>query len=346
MHNLEKEIREQPEVLGKIKALNHDTLAALTAEIKRRNPDFVYFAARGTSDHACIYAQYLYGIYLGVPSGLATPSVFSKYGARMRLDNSLTIGVSQSGAAEDVLSVIKDANSDGAITVAITNTPDSPLAKTAKYHLYCGAGLEKSIAATKTFTAQMYLLALLCAYWSGNEELMDKLDRLPGQVSELLETIPSQIDAIIPRYRFLNDGILLGRGLTYPIALEGALKVLETNRIRMKGYSISDFWHGPLAQVSERNLNIVIAAEGPLLDDAEKMINRLEELDSETIVLTDSDRLSRRGDFTLTVPKTGSDSTSPFLFAIVMQLFAYKLTVVKGIDPDNSNVLKKVTVTK
>ena len=346
MMNLEKEIRQQPEVLAKIKENNIDTIRALVAEIKARGLNHVYFAARGTSDHASIYAQYLLGIYAGIPCSLATPSVVSKYGAKINLKNSVVIGVSQSGKAEDVLSVMRQAKEDGTIVVAVTNEAESSMAKEAMYHLYCGAGKETSIAATKTFTSQMYLLALLCAEWSGSSELSALLDKVPGGAAKLLDTMPSQIDRIVARYRYLTDAVVLARGINYPIALEGALKILETTRVRMKGYAISDFYHGPLAQVSENSLSFVIAAEGPMLEDAIAMVEKLNSIGAEVIVLTDSDKAAGLSPFTLKIPALGSDVVSPYLFAMTMQLFAMKLTQIKGLDPDVSPVLNKVTITK
>lgn len=345
MMNLEKEIREQPGVLAGIREANRETLSALTAELKKRDPNSIFFAARGTSDHAAIYAQYLYGIYLGIPCGLATPSVISKYNGKLSYKNTVVFGISQSGKAEDVLAVINKAKADGSLTVAVTNTLESPLAKAADFHLYCNAGLEKSIAATKTFTAQMYVLALLCAEWSGNEELASQLEAVPGNVGQLLSYMPAELDKIISRYRYLSDAILVGRGFGYPIALEGALKVLETNRVRMKGYAISDFQHGPMAQVAPGTLVFVIAPEGPVFDDAKSILGRLVGLGAEVIVITDSDELESDDYFTLKIPKTGNDAMTPYLTGVTMQLFAMKLTEVKGIDPDKSNVLNKITVT-
>lgn len=346
MINLEKEIREQPQVLENVKSYNIDTIKAIVNEVKSSDINNIYFAARGTSDHACIYAQYLFGIYLGLPCALSTPSVISMYDGKLCFKNSLVIGVSQSGKAEDVLSVIRRANECGTITIAVTNNLDSPLAKEAKYHLYCNAGNEVSIAATKTFTSQMYLLGLLCGVWAENEELLSLLDKVPSGIANLLNYVPDNVVEIVKRYRYLNSAVVLARGLTYPIALEGALKILETNQIKMKGYPISDFWHGPLAQISAGDLVIVLAAKGVVFGDAVKMIERLEQIGAEVLVISDDSDLCKSSKFALQIPDLRSDTVSPFLFAVTMQLIALKLTEVKGIDPDASKVLNKVTITK
>lgn len=346
MSLLFKEIMQQPSVLDGIKAKNNGKFAKIAEEFHASELDSIYFVARGTSDHACIYAQYLFAICGGIPCTLGTPSAVSKYGAEIKFSNTAVIGVSQSGKAEDVLSVIRQANEQGKLTVAVTNDEDSPLAREAKYHLFCAAGEEKSIAATKTFTSQMYILAQLCAEITKNDMLPELLDKVPLALEAMLSYIPATITKMCERYRYLDSAFVLGRGMTYPIALEGALKILETNKIRMKGNAISDFYHGPLAQVEEDSLVIVLAAEGPVYEDSVEMINCLHKLGAEVLVITDNARLAEKERFAIKVPNLGSDLVSPFFIAPVMQLFACCLADVKGIDPNDSAVLKKITITK
>ncbi len=346
MMNLEKEIREQPDVLSAVLVCNESVYAELLRQIRLKNPRNVYFAARGTSDHACIFAQYLFALYLGIPCGLSTPSAISQYGARINYADSLVIGVSQSGAAEDVMSVLNDAKQSGAITVAVTNTKDSPLAKMADFHLDCCAGPELSIAATKTFTAQMYLLAGLAARWSESKVLTDELALVPQTVEHALRTLPDQLHAIISDYRNMKNGVVLGRGMMYPIALEGALKILETNRLRMKGYSVSDFYHGPFAQLSGDETVFLLAGAGPCFNDSMAMLKKLNDNQIKTVVITDAEALTEPAAQVLRLPETGSDVVSAFSSAVAMQLFAAMLAQTRGIDPDQSKVLKKVTVTK
>ena len=345
MINLEKEIIEKPEVLARISDANKEEIRKLTLAAKQAGVKNICFAARGTSDHASIYAQYLFAIYASVPCGLATPSAVSKYGSKISYKDTLVIGVSQSGQAADVLAVLRDAKSCGAITAAVTNDADSPLAKEADYHLFCNAGPETSIAATKTFTSEMYLLALLCAEWSGSAELRSLLERVPGAVSDVLENIPARLETFIGNYKNLETGVVLGRGVLYPIALEGALKILETNCVKMKGYPISDFHHGPLAQVGSGDLVILLAAEGPVFSDAEEILSELDKIGADTLIITDSTEFAGERKNAVVVPSFGTDITAPFVMAVVLQLIALKLTEVRGIDPDASKVLNKVTVT-
>ncbi len=339
------EICEQPSVLRGLAEKNGTTASSIADEYRKRGLCGIYFAARGTSDHACVYAQYLFGIVAGIPCTLGTPSVITKYGGKLDLSRYLVVGVSQSGKAEDVLAVLKQANEEGALTVAVTNDAGSPLAREAKYHLCCCAGEEISIAAKKTFTAQMYLLALLCENLTGDRDLREQLDSVWSYAADLLRYAPAALEAKLQRYRYLTNAFILGRGLEYPIALEGALKILETNSIKMKGAPQSDFSHGPIAQVKEGDLAIVVSAEGATYDDDLAMIKRLHEIGAEVFVITNSEELIKTEKFGILTPKTGAYA-APFMFAICVQLFAYELTVIRGIDPNKSDVLKKITITK
>lgn len=351
MINLEKEIREQPHVLALIAEVNKKALSELASEMKAKNIHKIYFAARGTSDHAATYAQYLFALVCGIPCGLATPSVISKYGAAVDYSDSLVIGISQSGAAEDVIAVISDAKKSGAITAGITNITDSHLAKSVDFLFDCHAGAETSIAATKTFTAQMMILALLAAEISGNIELKKALSEVPEAMSELLSYMPETLSVLTAKYKDMQDATTLGRGFAYPIALEGALKILETNCIKVRGYAISDFHHGPIAQLHSGDPVFVISLDGPVADDTDAMIARLKNIGTDIIVVSDSDKYCDDDTITtLKIPQISAsgipgDALNVFTAATVFQLFACKLAENRGIDPDESKTLKKVTVT-
>lgn len=345
MINLEKEIFEQPEVLSRVYETNKEALTALVADMKQKGITNIYFVARGTSDHACIYAQYLFQIIAGIPCALGTPSVFTKYQSKVKFYKTLVLGVSQSGKAEDVMSVLRHANDNGILTATITNNLESPMASIANHHLYCNAGEERSIAATKTFTSQMYLLAMLCGLYADNKAFLDELAEVPVVISRLFKESMHQIKNIAYDTQDIAGAVVLGRGTSYPIALEGALKILETNKYKMRGYPVSDFYHGPVAQLSKDDVAFVLAPVGPVFDDSLAMLDKLDSVGAKSVVITDDAELSQKRSSVL-VPKTKSDLTSPFLFAIVMQLLAANLTIIRGIDPDSSEVIRKVTITK
>ena len=350
MINLEKEIREQPAVLAGVSEKNLETVKKIVADIRAASITNVQLAARGTSDHAAIYAQYLIHTIVGVPCGLATPSVISKYNGRLSFANTLVVGISQSGRAADALAVIDRANETGAVTVAVTNDPDSPLAKSAKYHLYCGAGLETSIAATKTFTSQMMALARLAAVWAEDDALTSALGGVAGDVEKLLTYMPEKLAGLVKDYENIAAAVVLGRGFAYPIACEGTLKMLETNGIKMRGYAVSDFHHGPKAQVHPGDTAIVVALRGAVFDDAVEMIDELLKIGAKVIAITDDVSLSEKtGIQGLLIPNDTNysvpDAISAFCAAVTLQLFALELVLARGIDPVASKVLKKVTIT-
>lgn len=346
MINLEMEIREQPKALAQVIDMNIDKIREIAALAKAEGVHGIYFAARGTSDHACVYAQYLFGIIAGLPCTLGTPSVFTKYGAHVNLRGMLVIGVSQSGRAEDVLAVLESAKSDGAITVAVTNNTDSPMAKSAKYHLYCGCGHEASIAATKTFTTQMMLLATLAAVWAEDDALIAEMRGVSDKAAELLETKYGEIMTLAEKYRDIPGAILLGRGVSYAIALEGALKMLETNKLKMKGYPTSDFHHGPIAQVKAGDLVFVLSPKGATSDDSKAVIEKLLAVSADVIVITNDPSEAPAGTHAVVLPDTGSELTFPYMEVMFFQLMACCMTIVRGIDPDKAGVINKITITK
>ena len=342
---MEKEIFEQPSVLTAIRGENESELHRLTLALEEKKPSLVYFAARGTSDHASMYAGYLLGIYKGIPSALSLPSVVTLYDGMLCLKDALVIGVSQSGKAADVLDVIKRANRDGAITVAVTNDPASPMAQQAAFRLSCAAGEEVSVAATKTFTSQMYVLAMFVAQWSRNSALCETLEKVPKALEVAIHCFSDQLERVIQRYRYMRDGFVLARGTSYPIALEAALKLQETNYVRMKGYAISDFYHGPLAQIEQGTPVMLFAGKGPCYSNALEILQKLDEIGAEVILVSDNAELTAGRDLSFSIPDLGSDAGSPFLFAAFAQMFACRLSMVKGLDPDAPRNLKKVTIT-
>jgi len=346
MTKMLKEILEQPSVLANVEKKNMVTLYQIVKELNDRNIKHAVFAARGTSDHASIYGQYLLGIYKGIVCALAIPSCITLYDGKLDLSDDVVIGVSQSGKAADALAVIERGNSQGAVTIAITNDITSPMAKTAKYHLDCNAGIEESVAATKTFTSQMYLLALLTAYWSENSELLDNLRSLPVYMESMLSNMDDQICRQVDRFRYIKEGFVLARGICYPIALEATLKIQETCYIKMKGYAISDFYHGPLAQIDSEMPVIILAPKGAAFKDTNEMIKKIISLGTQVLVVTDDKNLAAELDQTILIPDTGAESSAAFLFAIFAQYFAQLLSVSKGLNPDSPRLLKKVTITK
>jgi glucosamine--fructose-6-phosphate aminotransferase (isomerizing) len=281
---------------------------------------------------------------VGVPVSLGAPSIFTIYNKKVNLRNSLVIAISQSGKAADALEVVKEGNRQGALTISITNHIDSPLAKEAKYHLCCQAGPELSVAATKTFTSQMLTLALLAAEWSEERTLIQELQELPSLMSKTFE-ISNNLESKIERYRFINECFVLARGANYPIALESALKIQESSYVRAKAFPTSEFYHGPIAMLDRDIPVIMYAPEGQSLNNMYEMAAKLKEKEVEIIVVSNSAEILSMGTTSFPIPETNNDLISPFLCAAIAQMFACKLSLAKGLNPDKPRSLSKVTIT-
>ena len=201
-------------------------------------------AARGTSDNAATYAKYLWGIGNGLPIALAAPALTTLYDATPRLRNAVVVGISQSGESTDIVEVVRAARAQGAFTLAVTSGASSTLAAVADETALCHSGVERSVAATKTYTTQLAVLCLLSALLSGDAALLAALEAVPEAMARVIDA-----DAVIAeraqRYRYMGACAVLGRGLNYSTALETALKMKETSYVVADPYSGADFQHGP-----------------------------------------------------------------------------------------------------
>lgn len=339
------EIIEQPAVLEGCLSKNDGEIKRIVSEIGKRNISSVVIAARGTSDHAAVYSKYMIEMLTGIPVSLAAPSVMTMYGKSVNMQNSLVIGISQSGKAADATEVIRVANSQGAITVSITNFPDSPMAMESKFHLFCNSGLERSVAATKTFTSQIYLIAQLVAEWTQDLELKKELSLVPDGIRKLFaqeEIIKQKAE----RYRFMKECFVLARGVNYSIALESALKIQETTYTRAKAFATSDFHHGPFAMIEKDMPVIVYAPEGPSIKDVTEMINKLKDSEADLLIVSNNKELREMGNCSFEIPYTNNDFISPFYNVVAAQMFACRLALAKGLNPDSPRGLNKVTITR
>jgi glucosamine--fructose-6-phosphate aminotransferase (isomerizing) len=340
-----EEIWEQPAVLESCITQNSGVIGGVVKAIKAREIDLIYIAARGTSDHAAVYGKYIFEYTLGIPVALAAPSIVTMYSQDLKLKNCLVIGISQSGKAADVIEVINTGNRSGAVTVTITNDPASPLARAGQFHLDCHAGLEKSVAATKTFSAEMMALAQLAAAWSGDPAMAGELASVPQKLLPLRDEA-EVIAAKVERYRFMDECFVLARGINYAISLEAALKIQETSYVRAKAFATSDFQHGPIAMVESAIPILIFAPQGPSQADMREIIAKLTQSQVELIIVSNSPDLLAMGQSAFTIPDTGNDVISPFFNMMVAQMFACKLSLVKGYDPDKPRRLSKVTITR
>jgi glucosamine--fructose-6-phosphate aminotransferase (isomerizing) len=341
---LEQEIYEQPEVIGRLLEAELENAQRLAAAIRARGVQYAMIAGRGTSDNAGRYGQYLFGAMNRLPVGLATPSLFSIYAAPPRFGDALVLGISQSGQSPDIVSVLAEGRRQGALTAAITNEPDSPLAAEADHVICLHAGVERSVAATKTYTAQLAAVALLNAALSSDPAHLTALQAVPDAARQTLALAP-EVRRIAQRYRFVDRCVILGRGFNYATAFEIALKLKETNYIASEPYSPADFIHGPLAMLDESYAVLVIAASGALLAEMRSAIGRIAERQAEILVISDDDATLAAGKLRLRLPVTLPEWLSPMVAVLPGQLLALHMVLERGHDPDRPRGLQKVTLT-
>jgi glutamine---fructose-6-phosphate transaminase (isomerizing) len=341
---LYRELHEQPAVLERILA-DRSSLARLAEDIRRRRLSQVLVAARGSSDNAGRYAQYTLGAQNGLLVALATPSLFSVYGRPPRLDHTLVLGISQSGESPDIVAVLAEARRQGALTAVLTNAPASELAALGDHVIDLKAGPEKSVAATKSYTAQLAAIALLSACLAGRPELFEALDRLPEAAARALEMRPA-IASLAPRYRYMTRCVVIGRGFNYATAFELALKLKELTYVVAEPYSSADFLHGPLALIEPGFPALVIAASGRLDQELEAFVNRLNESQAEVIVIGDVAACLALARVPLALPPGVPEWLSPLVTVIPGQLLAMYLAHDRDIDLDAPRGLSKVTRTR
>lgn len=361
------EIQEQPEALRRTLTNTADAACQLALEAQQRGVEFVILAARGTSDHAALYGQYLFQYLNGVPVALATPSLYTLYGASPRLGKALVIGISQSGESPDIVEVIKRSREAGALTAGITNQEGSQLATTADHTLLCHAGLERSVAATKTYTTTCAALALLAAFLPGGEPLRDDIKRLPELVTAALKS-EEIVARIAERYVHARDCVVLGRVFQYSTARETALKLEETCYVVSTPFSTADFKHGPAALIDRGLPVIIFAPPGRTSTDSFELLRLLRERGADCLVITEDERLQELASTSirlelpeLTTPVapgaraagSGNDAQTsvaellaPIPYIVPGQLFAHYLARYKGLNPDQPRGLTKITRTR
>lgn len=335
------EIGEQPTVLA---AAAQDPAEAREVGhlLRRRAPRFVLLAARGTSDHAALYAKYLLEIRLGVPAGLASPSTLTVYGARPDLRDVLLVAVSQSGGSPDLVETALRARSCGARVLAVTNAPASELASV-DLHVDVKAGAERAVAATKTYGAELLALWLVVEAWRGGD-----LQRAQGMAQEAADHLGRSDEVAtlaghLGRYLDGDRLVCTARGYSYPTAREAALKLMETAYLSAHAFSAADLMHGPIAMISRDLPVLAIAPAGAGATALAPVLASLRERGAELAVFgAKSYRAPGELGYTL---REVDDDLSPITDIVPLQLLALETALARGLDPDRPRGLAKVTRT-
>lgn len=351
MSKMLEEIRQQPAALERTL---HDALRLaerLKKKLAERRPRLILLSARGTSDNAALFGRYLLEIATGIPVSLAAPSVYTLYGASVRLDDVLVVAISQSGESTDTNLVLERAREQGSLSIGITNERNSALANMAEYTFLVKAGRERSVAATKTYTGQLLCMYLL-AYALGGPVDPDVLRRLPEWTENALG-LEAEIAERAERYRFMDYAVVVGRGLAYANAFEFALKMMETCYVVAERFSSADFLHGPIAMVERSFPVFLFTPPGVTWPAMREMLEKLDQLKADSLVITDlSNPEAVKGRRAIAVPARLARKSAlpeevytPIPYIVPAQLFAACLAAEKGLDPDQPRTLTKVTRT-
>ncbi len=338
-----QETRETPRIVERLLRENAGMVREVARAIAARPPRFAMTVARGSSDHAAGVLKYALETQLGLPVAGAAPSVTTVYGQPLALDGALVVAISQSGASPDVVETVAAARGAGALTVALVNVEDSPLAKAAEFVLPLRAGEEQAVAATKSFVASLVAAWQLIAQLRPDPALDGALERLPETLQLALHTEPTARERA-ERYRYARQMVVLGRGLHFGVALEAALKLKETCAILAEAYSSAEFAHGPV-RIVESGFPIVAFqsrdAAAPLTLETYR---DLEKKQAELLLIGADAPLT--APVRLLTPPSGHRLTDPAASILALYLLAGHLALARGLDPDAPPSLHKVTLTR
>lgn len=343
---IKSEILEQPERLKQLLRLQKKTAQDIARAVGMWDIHYVFLAARGTSDNAGRYANYIWGAINHLPVALATPSLFTYYQQPPDLKNALVVGISQSGQSPDIISVLVEGKRQGCLTLAVTNAPDSPLAAAADLVLDIQAGAELAVAATKTYTGELMALAMLSAAISGSKEQWVDLANVPRWMEQVLEQ-DQAIAQMTQRFRYMQQCVVLGRGYNYATAFEWALKLKELTYVEAEPYSSADFQHGPIAMVESGFPVMAVVPEGKVFDSMMKLLTPLSKKHkAELVVISDSKEALALAQSPIPLPLNMPEWLTPLVSIIPAQLFSYQLALVKGYDTESPRSILKVTKTR
>src|SRR5216684_2805356 len=343
MSRFREEIGEQPLLASRMLAESRAAVAAIAARVRDSKSRGFVIAARGSSDHAALYAKYLFGVRNRMMVTLAAPSMFTSYGGAPNLEGQCVIGISQSGLAPDVLAVIEEASRQGMVTIAMTNDPASRLAQAAELHLPLGAGPERSVPASKTYTASLLALALVSQALDPDPSFEAALGQVPPALAAALEQ-DDELDRLVPAL-LGPRAIVLGRGFNFSTAEEIALKLTETSYVLARAWSVADFEHGPIAVVEPDFPVLLVGGGGAVEVDLNSIAKRLLDYGCAVIGLFDGAH-TPQGLTTAVVHDSGlPEELTPLTLAVLGQLLAHHVALARGVDPDQPRALHKITRT-
>lgn len=340
--SLRSEMEEQPAVLAGLLDTSPGPAAEAAAVLGSNDVVHAVIAARGTSDNAARYAKYVWGSVAGLSVTLAAPSLYGAYGTPPDLSGAAVVGISQSGQSPDLIAVLAEGREQGRPTIAITNDPASPLAALADVIVPLGAGPERAVAATKTYTATLLVVASIAASLIGDPTRRADLAALPQAVAGAL-SLGDAAERAAERVGPIRDCVVLGRGFNYATAFEWALKLQEMAYVLAHPFSTADFAHGPFAVLEREFPVLAVAMHGPMFEVTTQMLGRIEqERSTNLMTVTDDPDLPFGSIF---VPGV-AEWLSPIPAIVAAQTFTAAMADLRGIDPEKPRGLHKVTRTR
>jgi glucosamine--fructose-6-phosphate aminotransferase (isomerizing) len=337
------EIHQQPAAIERTIKRESKKIESFAARLKANRPRLVVLVARGSSDNAALFGRYLIEMTTGIPVSLAAPSIHTLYRTKLDLRDALVIGISQSGESVDINLTLENSRACGATTLAITNEAKSTMAKLADETFLIHAGHERSVAATKTYTGQLLIFHLLANALSESRQKAG-IERLP-ELAEASLTLRPQIEEMVERYAFMENCVVVGRGLNYANAFEFAIKLMETCYVVAERFSGADFLHGPIAMVSSGFPVFIFAPPGPTMKGTKEVFEKVSDIGAETIVISSEAAALKSASRKIKIPQRIGELLSPIPYVIPAQLFAALLAEAKGLSPDQPRSLSKVTRT-
>lgn len=337
------EIKEQPAIIHQLISKEFNNIKAIAENVKT-NFKYILIAARGSSDNAARYAQYVLGAFNHIQVALATPSLFTIYNSPPDLSEALVIGISQSGQSPDIVSVLQEARRQNRPTMCITNETHSPLADSSDFIIPLHTGKEKAIAATKTYTASLLAIALLSTCFENDSGRVKEIKKLPDKLDDVIRCSLNVVKTT-ERFRYIDHCVVIGRGFNYSTAFEIALKVKELTRVVSVPYSSADFKHGPIATVQPGFPVIVVASSGEMGEHIDVFTNNLLEMGAEIIAISNHQSLLDKSKLGFQIDKSIPEWLSPIANVLPGQLFARQLALEKGLNIDKPEGLTKVTET-
>jgi glucosamine--fructose-6-phosphate aminotransferase (isomerizing) len=337
------EIRAAPEVIAQQLEANTEVVSKLAAAVRERQPHFAVTIARGTSDHAAASLKYAFENHLGLIVSSANPSTTTLYQSTLHWNGALVVAISQSGRSPDLVATLKAARAGGALTVALVNFADSPLAQEAEFVLPMRAGLEEAVAATKTFIASLSAVLHWLEACKPDAALRAALHALPAKLETALR-LEGEIEHGVARYKDAETVIALARGLHHPMAMETALKLKETSVLHAESFSTAEFAHGPII-LAEHGLPVIAFQARDATADSSAALYREVVARGADLTLIGEARGDVNPAWTLETPATGHALTDPVVSILTAYLLSGHLSLARGLDPDAPRQLSKVTMT-